>query len=196
MPRFFLIDDDPLVLRALRHELRGFGECQTASSAKEAEARIIAGDSWDGLVIDVRLGDGSGVDILSLARDKASRTPAVLLSGVLEPEIVNQAAILDARFICKPWDPGALAPFLDEVLRRAAPDRIGRTVALAQRRFDLTAREVEILVATLHGGSREAYLQASGMTANTLKAHVKNLLEKTNSESLLDLAIALLVADE
>ena len=51
---FLIVDDEPLVQRALSSVLKRYGACSAAPSARSAEFELSR--SWDGLLLDVRLG--------------------------------------------------------------------------------------------------------------------------------------------
>jgi two-component system OmpR family response regulator len=185
-----IVDDEVLVQRALTSVLKRYGTCAAAPSAKAAESELVR--SWDGLLIDVRLGDGSGLDVLAAARRRKVRTPAVVLSGRIDHAIVNRCASLDARLVSKPCGTSELAPFLSEVLFRKTGDHVLAAVERARNRWCLSDREVDILEHALRARSREQYLERSGIAQNTYKTHVRKLLEKSDYANLSTLAIDLL----
>ena len=179
-----IVDDNELVRRALACVLGRYGECRTAGSASDASRYIASGIEWDGFVIDVKLGDGSGLDVLATARRSYAHTPAVVLSGELDRAAVNRAAILDARFVCKPCGTEELAPFLSDVLTRTTGDRIYAARERARHRWGLSPRETEIVEVVLRGRAREEYVEQAGMSVNTFKTHVRNLLDKADYANL------------
>lgn len=187
---FLIVDDEPLVQRALASVLRRYGACSAIRSASDAESRL--GHEWDGLLIDVRLEDGSGLDVLASARRRKIRAPALILSGRIDHDVVNRAAALDARLVCKPCGTSELAPFLADVLLRKTNDRALAAVERARNRWSLSDREVDILDHALRARSREQYLALRGMAQNTYKTHVRKLLEKSDYVNLSTLAIDLL----
>lgn len=192
MASFLIVDDNPVVARALVRMLDRYGVCQSAVSASDAEHYIASGRAWDGLVIDIHLGDGSGLDVLASARQIHAQTPALVLSGTLDRESVNRAAMLNARFICKPCGTSELAPFVSDVLARTTRDRVYVATERARHRWALSPREAEIVNATLRGRPRDEYVASSGMSINTYKTHVRKLLEKADYENLATLAVDLL----
>ena len=192
MASFLIVDDNQLVRRALMCVLNRYGECRMAASASDAERHISSGREWDGFVIDVRLEDGSGLDVLATARRVYTDTPAVVLSGNLDRNTINRAAALNARFLCKPCGTEELAPFLSDVLARSTGDRIFAATERARHRWGLSPREAEIVEATLRGRARDEYVEATGMSVNTFKTHVRKLLEKADYQNLASLAIDLL----
>jgi DNA-binding NarL/FixJ family response regulator len=192
MASFLIVDDNALVRRALERVFGRYGSCHAAASRADAEREIANVTAWDGFVIDIKLGDGSGLDLLATARRVHARTPAIVISGSFDRGAINRAAVLNARFICKPCGASELAPFLSDVLIRTTGDRLLAATELARHRWNLSPREVEILEATLRGRSRDDYLGTAGMSSNTLKTYVRRLLEKTDHENLASLAIDLL----
>jgi DNA-binding NarL/FixJ family response regulator len=189
---FLIVDDNSLVRRALECVLHRYGACRSAVSAAEAAVQLESGIEWDGFVIDVCLGDGSGLDVLALARRTFAQTPAIVLTGTLDRTTVNRAALLNARFVCKPCGIQELAPFVGDVLTRLTGDRIFAAAERARHRWNLSPRETEIIDATLRGRPRDEYVESSGMSVNTYKTHVRKLLEKADYENLSSLAIDLL----
>jgi len=187
---FLIVDDEPLVQDALSSVLRRYGACSASLSVEGAERQL--GQAWDGLLIDVRLKDGSGLDVLASARRRKIRAPAVVLSGRIDHEIVNRAAALDARLVSKPCGTEELAPFLSDVLLRKTNDRALASAERARHRWSLSEREVDILGHALRAHSREQYLVGRGMAENTYKTHVRKLLEKSDYANLSALAIDLL----
>jgi DNA-binding NarL/FixJ family response regulator len=192
MASFLVVDDNPLVQRAMTALLRRYGVCHSAATATDAEHHITSGIPWDGFVIDIGLEDGCGLDVLAAARRTHGQAPAVVLSGNLDRLAVNRAAALNARFVCKPCGASELAPFLADVLVRTTGDRMLAATERARHRWGLSPREVEIIQATLCRRSRAEYVEATTMSENTFKTHVRRLLQKAKYDNLASLAIDLL----
>jgi DNA-binding NarL/FixJ family response regulator len=189
-----IVDDDSLVRRALTRVFHRYGVCTEACSAADAEHHITSGATWSGFVIDVCLGDGSGLDVLKSAR-RFHNTPALIISGSLDRDAVNRAAAFNARFVCKPCGMRELAPFVADVIARTTGDRVYAAIERARHHWRLTPREAEILDATLRGRPRDEYVKSACISVNTYKTHVHRLLEKVDYESLSSLAIDLLAQD-
>ncbi|MBX3231769.1 MAG: response regulator transcription factor [Labilithrix sp.] len=187
---FLIVDDDTLVRRALRQMLNRYGACIEAPSRATAEREL--SKEWDGFLIDVRLGDGSGLDFLANLRGRGIAAPAVVLSGAMDHETVNSAATLDARFVSKPCGSSELAPFVAEAVRRKTHDRAHAICEQARQRWNLSSREVEILELAVRGKTRADYIEETGIAHNTFKTHVRRLLQKTDYTNLSLLAIDLL----
>src|SRR5580700_2322521 len=79
MERILILDDEPNICRSLSLILEHEGYGVTIARTL-AEARVLA-DRADALLLDVRLPDGSGIDLLRQLRERDLQTPAVMISG-------------------------------------------------------------------------------------------------------------------
>ncbi|MBB4301945.1 two-component system response regulator RegA [Rhodobium orientis] len=79
--RLLIVDDDrPFLSRLARAmEKRGF-ETDTAESIQEAIGKVDANPP-DYAVVDMRLGDGNGLDVISTLRERRPDARAVILTG-------------------------------------------------------------------------------------------------------------------
>lgn len=188
---FLIVDDDPLVRRALRVVLNKYGRCEEASSF--ASGRNMLQGRWSGLLFDVYLGDGSGLDLLRFARGAGTIVPAVLFSGRITPTMVNQTSLLGARLLAKPFSLEHLSTFLADVFQpMQSKARTARLTDQAQRRWSLSYRECELVRAAIDGRKRADVISRAQISVNTYKTQVRALLAKTGHATLSELAIALL----
>lgn len=134
MARCLIVEDEPLARRKLRAALEEaglFASIEEAASLQEARARYC--DVPEALFLDIRLPDGSGLDLL---RDQP--LPAVLVFTTAFDEHAVTAFELQALdYLVKPFSHERIARTLDRVrraLRAPAPDLAGRVAdALAPR---------------------------------------------------------------
>src|SRR5215211_4947064 len=80
-PHIVVVDDEANIGRSLRLILEGEGYRVTvfdSASAFTAERNRSGADMY---LLDVRLPDGSGIDLLRSVRQWDERTPAVMISG-------------------------------------------------------------------------------------------------------------------
>lgn len=184
---FFIVDDDPLVVRVLSRVLAMSRECVGATDVASASAKLeTSRRRVSGFVIDLKLPDGTGLDFLRVARKHAPHSPALILTGDLQLDAVNEAYLLGASCLLKPAGQGELSRFVaDALASEAGLDPIVRMrIAHVADAHRLTGPEADLLVAHLAGRAAEDVLLGRGITRNTYKTQVRTLLRKLNADSL------------
>jgi len=130
--RVFIVDDDPEV-RALLARVLAKAGCVSAEAASGAEAMAALGrQEFDVVLVDIKLPDASGLDILRWARSAEVDTEFIVLTGHADVETAVEAMRLGAYdFVAKPWRNAELV----EVIAKAAEKK-------ALRRENSVLREV------------------------------------------------------
>jgi len=141
--RVLVVDDEPLIVRALQASLSATGyDVRAAMTAGEA---LDAAAVWapDVVLLDLRLPDGDGVDVCRRLREW-SQVPVVVVSAM--DQEADKVAALDAGaddYITKPYSTGELLARLRAALRRAALAGEGEPlVTFGDITVDLVRREV------------------------------------------------------
>lgn len=98
-----IVDDDPDVSRALAFmtAARGFG-VQRCGSAGEAISLAASGRRFAGLIIDQKLPDLQGIELLARLRGLGVEAPAVMITTGPSPTLKRQAAAAGAPIVEKP----------------------------------------------------------------------------------------------
>lgn len=101
--RILLVDDDEWVRRAIRSGLGSMGhdivEAGTVASALE-----LLPSGFDLVLLDIRLPDGSGMDVATAASSAVPAPLIVVLSGeATAPEAFGLAQLGAIRFLAKPF---------------------------------------------------------------------------------------------
>jgi CheY-like chemotaxis protein len=106
-PRLLLVEDDPSVRDYVTTVLSGAIEVDAVATASEALEKATAG-GYDGIVVDHRLPDLTGVEMIRLLRSEA-RTAAVpvwLFTGDTNPMLEDEARNAGADdYLVKPVEP-------------------------------------------------------------------------------------------
>lgn len=82
--KVLLIDDHPLILSALQTVIQGLGDhvqVVCASTARQARELLAAEPDFDLALLDLRLGDADGFDVLVEFRDAYPALPVVVVSA-------------------------------------------------------------------------------------------------------------------
>ncbi len=134
-------------------------------------------------VIDVKLSDGSGLDVAEEARRTRPQLPIFVITGYLKPEVVNQVFELNGRFLAKPLEARDLESMAESILR-GSPEGIAERLRLLIGEKELTGRETEVLALAASGLSRQAIARTLGLSLNTIKTRIRHLLKKCGAGSV------------
>jgi DNA-binding NtrC family response regulator len=86
-----LVDDDRLVLESMADWLREKGYALDTANSYAAALTALAKKTYDLALVDVRLGDGDGFDLLAEIREKHAETTVILLTGYGTVETAMEA---------------------------------------------------------------------------------------------------------
>jgi DNA-binding NarL/FixJ family response regulator len=183
--RLAIIDDHPLVGQGIASLLArevGIEVVGIGSSLAEAAAFLETSDPPDVLLLDVKLGQESGLDLLP--RVRSSRTAVIVLTAHdYAPYLAASHRLGAAGFVVK------TAPFgtLVDAIRRVAAGGL----AFDRRPTDevaLTPRERSVVALLLEGRTNDEMASALGITARTVEAHLAHLFERLGISSRTELA--------
>src|SRR5262249_20614117 len=111
--------------------------------------------SYDAILLDLNLGDMSGLDVLRELRVERSPTPVVILSGALDVTGKVRAFAAGADdYVTKPWHKDEVAARLRAVIRRAA-GHTHSVITVGEISLDLDARVVSVCGTRVHLTSKE-----------------------------------------
>ncbi len=118
--KILLLEDDPGLGRSVQEHLTLSGHQVTwARSVADAAERLVGGNP-DLLLLDLRLPDGSGLDLLRAMRNRGDRRPVIILTA--RDQISDRIAGLNAGaddYLVKPFDLAELAARTRAVARRS-----------------------------------------------------------------------------
>ncbi|MGE5143101.1 MAG: response regulator [Acidobacteriota bacterium] len=127
--RLLVVDDEPHIglLLQLQLESRGY-ELRLARSLFEARDALKA--DWgppDGILLDIHLPDGSGVDLLRELRERPATAtiPVLVLTAEGEERVLAEARRLGAQTITKPFSPTKLRALVAALVGDSDPDAAG-----------------------------------------------------------------------
>jgi two-component system, LuxR family, response regulator FixJ len=190
-PVIHIVDDDELVLKTLTILFRSVNlAVRTHRTAAEFLAAY-RDDAPGCLVLDIRMPEMSGLQLLQELRGRGHDLPVIGMSGHADMETAVKAMQLGAvNFLSKPFKQQEL---LDEVTRCVARHK----AAWDARQIDedtracldsLTVREREILGHLVKGESSKGIGAALGISHRTVEAHRRSMLAKFRVHSAFELA--------
>lgn len=197
--RLLLVDDHPIVLHGLQQlfERRGGFEvvdcCADAASAIEAVAR----HQPDVMVLDLRMPERSGLDVLRELSGKHEGCRRVLLTAAIRDSEISEAVRLGAMgLVMKESSPDVLVACVRSVhegtawIDRDAAVRTPRPAPTGAATADLlTARELEIVRMVAQGLRNKVIAERMAISEGTVKVHLHNIYEKLGVDGRLELVL-------
>ena len=119
-----VVDDEPHIGLVLRPFLEQLGyRVSIAKTLTEARTAMRAKPPADGLLLDLHLPDGSGLDFLRDLRneDGTARLPVLVLTAEGEDRVLREARRLGAALVTKPFSPTKLSQRIAMMFGDAEP---------------------------------------------------------------------------
>jgi DNA-binding NarL/FixJ family response regulator len=183
--RVAIVDDHPVVREgtaALLADVPGLCIAGTAGSLEDSAALLDPG-AVDVLLLDIRLGSQSGLELLRSGG--SGRLPAiVVLTAYDYPQYAAAALRLGAAgFVLK------TAPIADLVsaIRTAAAGGLAFGVRPGPAAI-LTARERDVVALVTEGRSNDEIGALLGISSKTVEAHLRRLFDRLGLQSRTELA--------
>ena len=191
MIRVFLVDDHELVRRGIAGLLEAEADIEVvgeAATAAQARARILA-TLPDVALLDVRLPDGSGIDVCRDIRSSSPEIACLMLTAYDDDEAIYAAVIAGAAgYVLKDIRGAGLVDsvrtvargnsLMDPALTARVVERMRGGARGDARLESLSARETQIMSLIADGlTNREIGLRLS-LAEKTVKNYVSGLLSK------------------
>jgi two-component system response regulator FixJ len=182
----FVVDDNAGVRKSLRALLESAGlAVETYASAEEFLAAYEP-ERPGCLVLDVRLRQGSGLDVQDELRRRKTTLPIIVLTG--HGDVSSSVRALKAGavdFLQKPAPPKVLLERIRAALdgdRRARAVNTERSVVLEQLAH-LTPREREVMELLVAGETSKEVAAAMNVSVRTVEGHRRMVFLKMNVSS-------------
>ena len=141
--RLLVVDDDRAILKLISRVLRDESYAIDVASTGE-EARMLAlVNEYDGIILDLQLGDRHGFEILQELRRNGRRTPVLLYSGLSDTESIVRG--LDAGaddYVVKPVSNEELRARVRTLVRRGSGSRVSEQVTTGNLTLNRLTRRV------------------------------------------------------
>ncbi len=184
-----IVDDDEAVRDSLDVLVRASGfETLTFANATDFLAASLVDVAC--VLLDVRLPDGDGMQVLQRLKEDGVAVPIVIITGHGDvPMAVKAMRVGASDFIEKPFDPDALLSSIERAVEgfRATLEAPSPSSAARDKISRLTPRETEVLEKLVVGHQNKVIAQHLGLSPRTVEVHRARVMEKTGASSLSEL---------
>jgi DNA-binding NarL/FixJ family response regulator len=200
--RVFLVDDHEIVRRGVRELLEATDDFEVvgeAATAEEAIARIPAVRP-DVAVVDMRLGDGNGVEVCREVRSRDESIQCLILTSFADDEALFDSIMAGAAgYLLKQIKGTDLVDairrvasgqsLLDPTVTERVLERLRHGPAEDERLARLTEQERKILNLIAEGLTNRQIGERLFLAEKTVKNYVSNLLSKLGMERRTEAAV-------
>jgi DNA-binding NarL/FixJ family response regulator len=199
--RVLFVEDHQLLAEALAAMLAREPDMEVVGTAGSvADAKVMARERIDVVLMDYRLPDGTGADATRAIKARWPAARVVMLTAVKDDETVLESIQAGADgYLTKDRAADDVVQAVraayagETLLPRSVIVEIARRVAAAKERGDerrlvepLTPRELEVLRALTDGLSTPEICERLYIAPNTLRTHVQNIMGKLRVHSKLE----------
>jgi FixJ family two-component response regulator len=191
-PEVFLVDDDPLVCKALSRGLAAEGFRVRTWESALAFLRDHDPETPGCLVTDIVMPGLNGIELQSLLCARGSGRPIVFITGKGSIQLSVRAMRAGAvSFLPKPVHLAELAAVVREAFDQdaRARQRRSRREAAKYRLTTLTPREREVLELVVAGQLNKQIAARLGAAEKTVKVHRRRVMRKMNARSVAELVV-------
>jgi DNA-binding NarL/FixJ family response regulator len=201
--RVVLADDHPIVLQGLQTLFQRQGDIDVIAACRDGTAALEAVRSLspDVLIVDLKMPDPGGLDLLRRLSAEHLSCRCVLLTAAISQQDVLEAIRLGARgLVLKESPPEHLITCVRRVHQGDEwmdPDTVTRAIRAALDRESaerkigeiLTVRELEIIRMAAQGLRNKAIADCLNISEGTVKVHLHNVYDKLGVDGRMELML-------
>ena len=195
LSRVLIVDDHPMFRVALSSAIKtvySSAETKEASSIEEASDLLDRDRNFDIALLDLNIPGVNGFDGLMRLRAEHPRLPILVVSGLENKEIIEEALRYGAAgFLPKSQGGDVLAQALETVLQGgifcpanidqshdAMPEEVKQKALLIERVLSLTPQQLKVLYMLREGLLNKQIAHELDVGSSTVKKHVSEILRK------------------
>jgi DNA-binding NarL/FixJ family response regulator len=181
--RVLSVDDHPLLSEGIAAIINSQTDMELVGQAADGQTglRLYREKHPDITLLDVRLPDMSGIDVLMTLRSEFVNARIIMLSTFQGDVEIQRALEAGARgFLLKNLPNRELVSAIRQVHagKKCVPPSVAAHLAEYLTEDDLTPREIEVLRLITAGNGNRDIANVLSITEDTVKGHVKHIMEK------------------
>jgi len=203
--KMYIVDDHPVFRRGIRQLMQFATEIILVGEAASCDEALvgIAATQPDLVLLDLRLGENSGLELLRKIKPQWPAIKVVILTVSDTEEDLTEALRDGATgYMLKDMEPEELLEGVrhalkgEIILSQQLRSTLGRALNSNSGSHNgqdikdvLTRRECEIVAAVALGKTNKMIAQLLGITEETVKVHMKRILRRTRLKNRVELAV-------
>jgi len=181
--RVLSVDDHPLFREGVGTIINCQADMSLAGTASNGREAIEAFRALrpDVTLMDLRLPDLSGLDVMIAIRSESSDARVIVLTTFEGDMEVQRALKAGARgYLLKSIPPNELVAAIRQVHagKKRIPSEVVARLAAHLGEEDLTSREIDVLLKVARGNRNRDIAEKLFISEETVKVHIKHIMEK------------------
>ena len=191
--RIFVVDDNvemcrslEIMLEACDYAVRSFNDPDAFLAARsELEPGVV--------LLDLRMPERSGLDVLNEMRGGSRQLPTVVITGHGRIDVAVKAIKLGAKdFIQKPFAEEELLTIIERELAEIPEAQSDSDPVPSGALSNLTPRERQVVIALAEGKPNKVIAHELGLSVRTVEMHRARAMNRLNCRTFADLLRAVL----
>jgi two-component system CheB/CheR fusion protein len=189
-PTIFVVDDEGALREAMRELLQEEGWAVEAYSSGEAFLEAYHPGREGCLVVDARMPEMSGLELLERLKARSGGPPAIMITGHADVRLAVRAMRAGAMaFLEKPVQYDELVVNIERALdlTRNSTALSSLREAAAKRMAGLTLRERQVVGMVVEGNPNKQIAYVLGISQRTVETHRATAMKKVGARTLSEL---------
>lgn len=185
-----IVDDEELVRNSMVAVLQNAGYDVIAFASGVEFLKALPGLNSDCVILDVRMPQMNGLDVLEILMQNQPQTRVVMMSGFADVSMAVKAMLSGASdFVEKPFQPSDLLDTLERVLQTSSSSNAAAaTNAEAEALLGtLSKREVEVLSLLVQGKQNKVVARELDISPRTVEVHRARIMQRLEVTSFAEL---------
>ncbi|MGD9713614.1 MAG: response regulator [Thermomicrobiales bacterium] len=189
-PTIFVVDDEGALRQAMRELLEQEGWAVEAYASGQAFLEAYHPGRVGCLVVDARMPEMSGLELLERLKSESGAPPAIMITGHADVRLAVRAIRAGAMaFLEKPVQYDELVVNIERALQLARNSTALSSLreAAAKRMKGLTLRERQVVEMVVEGNPNKQIAYVLGISQRTVETHRATAMKKVGARTLSEL---------
>ena len=181
-----VVEDDAAIRRSLTRWIRNCSQLEIVEAETVRDGMdALKSTPPVGAIVDVRLPDGDGLDLVAAIRQKLPTTSILVTTASDDASYANRAHLLGVALARKPEIHANIVVFLNNLAHNTnVVSRVDQALANLAAIAGLSRQQRRIVELMARGTKRSELAQALGVEETTIRTHVRTIIRRVGVDNV------------